>query len=261
TSERTLSVTYYVEWSLGPWRAQGAPYIVTELDAQSGALFAQNPWNAEFAQRVAFIDLSGAQQDWTGDRCQFLGRNGSLQGPAALVAGGALGKQVGAGLDPCGALRTSVKLAPGARVELRFALGQGADHAEARAVIQRFRADDPHATLVQVKAQWEAILGTVQVRTPDPTMSLLLNRWLLYQALACRVWACSAFYQAGGAYGFRDQLQDSMALTIAQPQLTRQQLLRSAAHQFLEGDVQHWWHPPAGRGVRTHCSDDKLWLP
>jgi cyclic beta-1,2-glucan synthetase len=261
TSERTLTVTYYVEWALGPSRAIGAPYIVTELDAPTGALFAQNPWNAEFAQRVAFIDMAGAQNDWTGDRCQFLGRNGSVQRPAALVLGSPLGKQVGAGLDPCGVLRTSVRLAPQQRIELTFVLGQAADHTEARALVERFRASDPHTVLVQVKAQWESILGTVQVRTPDAAMNVVLNRWLLYQALACRMWARAGFYQAGGAYGFRDQLQDSMALALAQPQLLRQQLLRSAARQFPEGDVQHWWHPPSGRGVRTHCSDDKLWLP
>ncbi len=261
TSERVLTVTYYVEWALGPWRAQGAPYIVTELDAQSGALLAYNPWNADFGERVAFVDLAGKQVDWTGDRCQFLGRNGSLQWPAGLELGSALGKQVGAGLDPCGVLRTSVRLAPGQRIELTFALGQGADHAEARTLIQRFRDVDPHTVLVQAKSQWETTLGAVQVRTPDAAMNFLLNRWLLYQALACRMWARAGFYQAGGAYGFRDQLQDSMALAIAQPQLTREQLLRAAAHQFVEGDVQHWWHPPAGRGVRTHCSDDKLWLP
>jgi cyclic beta-1,2-glucan synthetase len=260
-SERTLSITYYVEWALGPSRGMGAPYIVTELDAQTGALFAQNSWNAEFAERVAFADMSGAQSDWTADRCQFLGRNGSVQRPAALVLGGPLGKQVGAGLDPCAALRTSVRLGPQQRIEIKLLLGQGADHAQARELVERLRATDPHTVLVQVKAQWESILGTVQVRTPDAAMNIVLNRWLLYQALACRTWARSGFYQAGGAYGFRDQLQDSMALVLAQPQLARQQLLRSAARQFLEGDVQHWWHPPSGRGVRTHCSDDKLWLP
>jgi cyclic beta-1,2-glucan synthetase len=261
TSERLLSVTYYVEWALGPWRAHGAPYVVTELDAETGALFAHNTWNTEFAQRVAFADLTGKQDDWTADRSQFLGRNGTLQWPAGLMPGVTLGRQAGAGLDPCAVLRTAIRLAPAETIELTFLLGQGSDHAHARALIQRFRQTDAHAVLVQVKAQWEALLGTVQVRTPDPAMDLLLNRWLLYQALACRMWARAGFYQAGGAYGFRDQLQDSMALAMAAPELTRQQLLRAAAHQFVEGDVQHWWHPPAGRGVRTHCSDDKLWLP
>ena len=205
--------------------------------------------------------MAGKQTDWSADRVQFLGRNGSVQRPAALVVGTGLGKQAGAGLDPCGVLRASVRLAPGERIALTFVLGQGTDHAQARTLIERFRNLDAHTVLVQTKAQWEATLGAVQVRTPDAGMNLLLNRWLLYQTLACRTWARAGFYQAGGAFGFRDQLQDSMALAVAEPQLTRQQLLRAAAHQFLEGDVQHWWHPPSGRGVRTHCSDDKLWLP
>jgi cyclic beta-1,2-glucan synthetase len=261
TSERTVSVTYYVEWSLGPSRAQGAPHIATELDAQTGAILAQNPWNAEFADRVAFADMGGVQEEWSADRSSFLGRNGTLQRPAALAPDGALDQHAGVGFDPCAVLRTTVRLAPGQRAEVTLTLGQGVDHADARALIERFRNTDARTVLVQTRAQWDAVLSAVQVRTPDVTTNLLLNGWLLYQALACRTWARAGFYQAGGAYGFRDQLQDSMALALSQPQLARTQLVRFAAHQFLEGDVQHWWHPPAGRGVRTHCSDDKLWLP
>jgi cyclic beta-1,2-glucan synthetase len=258
---RRFSVTAYVEWVLGVSRSASAPFIVTEIDPETGAMFARNAWNSEFGGRVAFADLAGHQTAWTGDRSEFLGRNGTLDHPMSLEAEERLSGKVGAGLDPCGALQTIVELRAGGRAEVVFFLGQSANTEEARSLIARYRAADLDASLRAVIQHWDDVVGTVQVTTPDRAMNVLLNRWLLYQTLACRVWARAAFYQAGGAYGFRDQLQDVMALTVARPDVARAQLLRAAARQFVEGDVQHWWHPPSGRGVRTRISDDLLWLP
>ncbi len=258
---RRLSVTAYVEWVLGVARSASAPFVVTEIDAETGIMLARNAWNSEFGSRVAFADLNGRQTTWTGDRTEFLGRNGTLDHPVALERGDRLSGKVGAGLDPCGALQTTVELRAGGRVEIVFFLGEAATTEEARVLIARYRAADLDATLRMVAEHWENVLGAVQVTTPDRAMNVLLNRWLLYQTLACRVWARAAFYQASGAYGFRDQLQDVMALTVTQRDLARAHLLRAAARQFVEGDVQHWWHPPSGRGVRTRISDDLLWLP
>ena len=191
----------------------------------------------------------------------FSGRNGTLERPAALERGGPLSGKVGAGLDPCAALQASIELRPGATAEIVFFLGQAENKEQARELLARYRAADLDAILAGVTARWDDVLGTVQVTTPEPAMDMLLNRWLLYQTLACRVWARAAFYQLSGAYGFRDQLQDVMALCVAKRAIAREHLLRAAARQFIEGDVQHWWHPPSGRGVRTRISDDLLWLP
>ncbi len=262
TSGRTrrLAVTAYVEWVLGPSRGASALSVVTEIDAETGAMFARNPWNITFGSHVAFADLGGRQIAWTGDRREFLGRNGTLDNPAALAGETPLSRRVGAGLDPCGALQAPVELKAGATVELVFLLGEAATAADAQSLIARYRVADLDAVLREVVAHWDDVLGTVQVKTPDRSMDLMLNRWLLYQTLACRVWARSAFYQASGAYGFRDQLQDGMALTLSRPALTRAHLLRAAARQFVEGDVQHWWLTPSGQGVRTRISDDRIWL-
>ena len=257
---RKLSVTAYVEWVLGSARAAAAPHIVTEIDPQTGALFARNPWNAVFGSRVAFADLGGQQSQWTADRREFLGRHGRLDRPAGLVGRQSLSKKTGAGLDPCAALQAAVELDPGETTDVLFLLGEAACAADAQTLVARYRAANLDAELQSVIDQWDQTLGTVQVRTPDRSMDLMLNRWLLYQTLACRIWARSAFYQASGAYGFRDQLQDGMALAIAQPALTREHLLRAAGRQFVQGDVQHWWLPPAGQGVRTHIADDRIWL-
>jgi len=258
---RKLSATAYLEWVLGVSKSASAPFIVSELDSQTGALFARNAWNSEFSGRVAFADLGGLQTSWTADRTEFLGRHGTHDHPAAIEQGRPLSGKVGAGLDPCAALQTTVTVQPGERVKIVFFLGQSANREEAVSLLRRYRAENLDAILSDVNKQWEEVLETVQIRTPQRSLDILVNRWLLYQTLTCRIWARAAFYQAGGAYGFRDQLQDVMAITISRRDLARQHILRAAGRQFPEGDVQHWWHPPAGRGLRTHISDDLLWLP
>ena len=258
---RRLTVTAYVEWVLGAARTITAPHVVTELDEATGALFARNAWTVDFPGRVAFLDLAGKQTAWTGDRTEILGRHGTLDHPEALERGDRLSGRVGGGLDPCGALQVTIMLAAGATTEVVVFLGQASSVDESRAVVHHYRAADLDGVLRAVTTRWDDVLAAVQVKTPDRSFDLMLNRWLLYQALACRVWARAGFYQASGAYGFRDQLQDVMALTVAARDITREQLCRAAARQFLEGDVQHWWHPPSGRGVRTRISDDRVWLP
>ena len=259
---RRLSVTAYAEWVLGSSRGAAAPFVVTEIDGATGAMLARNRWSEEFGERVAFADLGGRQTAWTGDRAEFLGRNGALDRPAALERLDLrLSGRVGAALDPCCALWTGIELRPGGRAELVFVLGQAAGVEQARELVRRYRAADVEAVLAAVTRYWDDVAGALQVKTPDRSMDLLLNRWLIYQALSCRFWARSAFYQAGGAYGFRDQLQDVMAFTVARREIAREHILRCAGRQFVEGDVQHWWHPPSGRGVRTRISDDLLWLP
>jgi cyclic beta-1,2-glucan synthetase len=257
---RRLSVTAYVEWALGPSRSAGLPFVTTALDSWSGAIFARNRWSAAFGPRVAFADFSGRQTDWTGDRREFIGRNGTIRDPAALAGGAALSNSLGAGLDPCAALRSSLVLAPGASVEITFLLGEASDAQEARNSIELYRKADIDAVFAKVGLHWDALLGAVKVKTPDRAMDIMLNGWLLYQTIACRLWARSAFYQASGAYGFRDQLQDGMALSATGPAMTRAHILRAAARQFADGDVQHWWLPHSGQGVRTRISDDRVWL-
>lgn len=257
---RRLSVTAYVEWVLGASRAAGAPFVTTRIDPDSGALLASNPWNPAFGERVAFVDLAGCQMNWTGDRREFVGRNGVLAWPAALVSGSSLSGRVGSGLDPCAALQTIVEIEPHGVAEIVCFLGDAQDESDAQSLIARYRETDLDAVLADVKLFWEDTVSTVQVKTPDRSMDIMLNGWLTYQTLACRVWSRSAFYQASGAYGFRDQLQDGMALTTVHPSITREHLLTAASRQFVEGDVQHWWLPHSGQGVRTRISDDRAWL-
>jgi cyclic beta-1,2-glucan synthetase len=258
---RRLTATCYVEWVLGVGRRESALHVVPEYDPTERALLARNPWSPEFAECVAFLSSSAEPHGVTADREEFIGRGGSRRAPAALARWG-LSNQVEPGGDPCGALQVHLELAPGGSCDVHFVLGQGRDHAEALDLVRRWRAPEAVTlALERTRAYWDDLLGGVQVRTPEPAMDLMLNRWLLYQAIACRLLGRSAFYQSGGAFGFRDQLQDALCLVHVDPVRLRSQLLECAAHQFEEGDVLHWWHPPSGRGVRTRCSDDLLWLP
>jgi len=258
---RRISATGYVEWTLGDLREKTAMHVVTESDAASGALFARNAYNTEFPGRVAFFDVDDPSRSIGGDRSEFLGRNGSMRSPAALSRTHLSGR-LGAGLDPCGALQMTIELDESEQRDVVFRLGLGRDTADASSLVQRFRGSVAATdALNKVRGHWQRTLGTVQVKTPDPAVDLLANGWLLYQTIACRFWARSGYYQSGGAFGFRDQLQDSMAMLHAAPDSARRQILLCAAHQFPDGDVQHWWHPPLDRGVRTACSDDYLWLP
>ncbi len=254
-------MTAYAEWVLGASRGANAHGIITWLDPETGAIMVRNPWNIEHGGQIAFLDLGGRQASWTADRTEFLGRNGAPERPAGLDRGHRLRGAAGAGMDPCAALQTSFELAPGARTEVLVLLGQTDGATPAADLIRRGRTMDHAATLRAIATHWDDIQRTVQVRTPDRSMDIMLNGWLTYQTLACRLWARTGFYQAGGAYGFRDQLQDVIALLCSRPDLAREHLLRAAGRQFAEGDVQHWWHPPRGRGVRTRISDDRLWLP
>ncbi|PKN34158.1 MAG: cyclic beta 1-2 glucan synthetase [Deltaproteobacteria bacterium HGW-Deltaproteobacteria-19] len=258
---RRLSATGYAEWVLGDLRPKSAMHVITEINHRSGALFARNPYHAEFGNRVAFFNVDAETRTMSGDRTEFLGRNGTLAHPAAMGRSRLSGR-VGAALDPCGAIQLAFELADGEEREIVFTLGAGQDTDDAENLAQRFRGSAAaRVALEAVWQYWSRTLGVVQVETPDPSLNVLANGWLLYQTLACRLWGRSGYYQSGGAFGFRDQLQDGMALTHAEPNLVREHLLLSASRQFSEGDVQHWWHPPSGRGVRTHCSDDFLWLP
>ncbi len=257
---RYLSITSYTEWVLGTSRGATGPFIISSQDERTGALLARNPWNSGASRHVAFADLGGRQSSVTADRTEFIGCHGNTAAPAALNGSLPLSGATGAGLDPCAALQCSIELGVGQTVEIISFIGQCESIDEASALISRYRTTDLDVVFQEVLHYWENLLGAVQVETPDRSMDIMLNGWLLYQTLACRLWARSAFYQASGAYGFRDQLQDGMALTALQPDETRRHLLRAAARQFVEGDVQHWWFPHSGLGVRTHISDDRVWL-
>ncbi len=256
---RRLQITAYVEWTLGPSRAT-APFILTARDEKTGALFARNPRGADFGGRVAFLDIGGRAAGATCNRSEFIGRDGCLDRPLAFAYNALLSGAAGASLDPCGVLQSEVRLAANAEENIVVLLGQGADDAEAASLIEKYRAADPQAVLAEVTRFWDDTLGTIEVKTPDKSMDLMLNRWLQYQALSCRIWGRTGFYQASGAYGFRDQLQDVTAFLATKPELARTQILRAAARQFAEGDVQHWWLPESGKGIRTRISDDKGWL-
>jgi cellobiose phosphorylase len=258
---RRLSATFYAEWVLGAHRDQAPLQVVCTLDPESGALFARSAWAGDFAGRIAFADVGRRPRSFTTDRAEFLGRNGAPEAPAALGRA-RLADRAGELCDPCAALMTGMDLPPGEDDEVVFLLGQADSAEEARRLVRSYgEAGRAQQALEEVQAEWDRILGAVQVRTPDPALDLMLNRWLIYQVLACRVWGRSGFYQSGGAFGFRDQLQDAMALVYGAVEQARAQILRAAARQFEEGDVQHWWHPPAGRGVRTRISDDLYFLP
>ena len=267
-SERTrqLSLTGYWELVLGEWRHSNLMHIVTETDPHSGALFARNPYGRECAGRIVFAHVSNegvgeADQTLTGNRTEFIGRNGTLADPAAMRRERLSGR-AGAGLDPCAAIQTRIEIADGEEREIVFVFGAARNTDEAQHFIRQYGGPaGARQALEGVWEYWNHTLGAVQVETPDRALDVMTNGWLLYQTLSCRLWGRSGYYQSGGAYGFRDQLQDTMAMIHATPWLAREQLVRCAERQFLQGDVQHWWHPPNGQGVRTHFSDDYLWLP
>ncbi len=261
TRRRALSVLMSMDLVLGNLRSRQGMHIVTELEPLTGAIIARNSYGSEGADAVAFLNCSESRRSVSGDRAEVLGRNGDPSAPAGLRLRHLSGR-LGPGLDPCAAMLVPVSLAPGATREIVFILGAGRDTAEAVAILQRYRTvAASRVALEEVWRFWNEKLGVLHVSTPDRAMDVLVNGWLPYQALSCRMWGRSGFYQSGGAYGFRDQLQDCMALLHEAPEIARQHILRCAAQQFVEGDVQHWWHPPSGRGVRTSCSDDYLWLP
>jgi cyclic beta-1,2-glucan synthetase len=258
---RTLSLTYYVEWTLGENRESSQMHVATSWDDESQAVLARNHFHPEYGSRVGFAAISPAPQSYGGDRTSFIGRNRGLAYPAAMERTG-LSMRTGAGMDPCAALQTTLEMAPGEKVELTCMLGQAESVEEVRGLVLPYRsAGAVEAALESTKAWWDDRLGTVEVHTPELAADFLINRWLLYQSMSCRIWGRSASYQSGGAFGFRDQLQDVMALLYARPEMARQHILRAASRQFKEGDVQHWWHPPSGAGIRSRISDDLLWLP
>ncbi|HMI67902.1 MAG TPA: protein ndvB, partial [Cyclobacteriaceae bacterium] len=257
---RKLSATGYVEWVLGSQRPKSAMHIVSELDSNTGALIAKNPYNTEFQDQVAFFDVDDAMYTYTTDRAEFLGRNGTVRNPDAIHRLRLSGKS-GAGLDPCAAIQVPFELENSQEREIIFRMGTGKGIQNTIGTIRHFRGSEAALrSLEKIRAFWQTTLGSVQIETPDPSLNILANGWLIYQVLSCRLWGRTGFYQSGGAFGFRDQLQDVIALLHVEPQLTQQQILLAASRQFPEGDVQHWWHPPLGRGVRTQCSDDFIWL-
>jgi cyclic beta-1,2-glucan synthetase len=260
SSRKQLSVAAYVEWVLGALRTQSAPFISTEIDAQTGAMFVRNPWNVRFGNRIAFVDLGGEQSEWTSDRREFIGRHGSLSRPLAMTQNLELLNTTGAGHDPCSALKATISLAPQESRDIVFLLGVAADVQAAQTLLTRYRQQNLDEVLENTRRHWRDLLGAVQVKSPDRALDIMLNVWLPYQTLACRLWARCGFYQASGAYGFRDQLQDCLALLWFRPEISREHLLRAASRQFRAGDVQHWWLPLTGQGIRTRISDDPFWL-
>ncbi|MCD8264489.1 MAG: hypothetical protein LUD02_10435 [Tannerellaceae bacterium] len=257
---REISVTGYYEWVLGDTRTRNMLHVSTYVDRNSGVLYARNYYNTDFAGKIPFID-GGWYQAMTGDRKEFIGPGGTLTAPLAMQRKRLSGK-VGAGFDPCGAVQIKVELQAGQDKDIPILLGCAASEEDMVNLVNRYRQPGAiRKALVDVQAYWDRILHMVEVETPDTSVNFMANGWLLYQTLSCRIWGRSGYYQSGGAYGFRDQLQDVMALVNAEPAITRHQIVLAAAHQFTKGDVLHWWHPPTGRGVRTRFSDDYLWLP
>lgn len=259
--DRRISLYGYVEWVLGFVRSTMAPTTVTEWDSDAQMIFATNVRNSEFGKRVAFAGFLVTTQSYTCDRREFIGRNRHLGNPLGVVGAMPLSKTSGAGFDPCAAFQTEITVPRKGTYEISFVLGQADSREHAREIVRSLRQQKIPDLLTEVQGDWDDLLTQVQVETPEPSFDVMMNRWLLYQTMACRFWSRSAFYQAGGAYGFRDQLQDVMSLMLTAPDIARTHILRAASRQFIEGDVQHWWHPPSGRGVRTHFSDDLLWLP
>ena len=261
SGKRVLSITYYVELNLGENRETSQMHVITNWDDGARALLARNHYHPEYGERVTFAAMTPRPDSYGGDRTAFIGRNRSLANPAAMELI-RLSQSTGAGMDPCAVLRTTIEMAPGEQRDIYCALGQGESVAEARQLALSCQEDQAfEKAFDQTMAWWDELLGTIEVHTPELAADLLINRWLQYQSLSCRIWGRSAFYQSGGAFGFRDQLQDVLAFLHAKPELARNQILLAAGRQFREGDVQHWWHEPAGAGIRSRISDDLLWLP
>jgi cellobiose phosphorylase len=236
-------------------------HLVTKWDLQSQSLFARNCFDPDLCDRIVFISSFPRPISFTGDRTGFIGRNRSLTNPVAIEHEQLAG-DVGPGLGACAAVQVAVEIEPNGVAEIVFLIGQATDEEKARTIIDAFsKPADVETAFRETKQWWDSFLDTLQVETPDPATNFLLNRWLLYQTLSCRIWGRSALYQSSGAYGFRDQLQDVMAMAHAAPRIARDHILRTARRQFVEGDVQHWWHADSGVGVRTRISDDFLWLP
>jgi cellobiose phosphorylase len=258
---RKIAATGYMEWVLGDLRSKSIMHIITEADTASGALLASNSYNTALDNKVAFFDADDYNRNYTTDRTEFIGRNGTLSNPEAMKRARLSGR-TGAALDPCAAIQVLLELNAGDEKEIVFRLGAGRDRNDAIAMIRKFEGRTiAGEVLKEVKAYWQKTLTAVKINTPDEGLNFLSNGWLNYQTIASRIWGRSGFYQSGGAFGFRDQLQDILSLMHAEPMLARHQILLCASRQFKKGDVQHWWHPPLGRGVRTTCSDDYLWLP
>jgi cyclic beta-1,2-glucan synthetase len=258
---RRVNAGYFAEWVLGTTHENSAPYIIPEFASSQFALLARNPYNQDFRENVAFVACTRELSGITADRAEFLGAHGSYERPAALERVGVT-PRVDAGVDPCAAMQVLLWLRPDETKEVTFLLGEGQDRTEAERLITQYQ----DITCVEeawedLGSFWDDMLGQVHVETPNKAMDILLNRWLLYQSLSARFWGRTGFYQSSGAYGYRDQLQDSMAYVHTKPEVVREHILESARYQFEQGDVLHWWHPPGGRGLRTRCSDDLLWLP
>lgn len=259
--KRQLSVTKYVEWVLGVNRQLTQMHICTQRDAMTGALVARNGYHEDYPRQSAFLHVIGGADSITGDRAAFIGRNGSALHPTAM-GWRELPGIVGAALDPCGAVQKKIELADGAEQQIVLLIGWTDGAATVADVLASLDSlEQAQRATTQTIEFWSNTCTAIEVRTPNPAFDLIVNHWLLYQTLSCRVWGRSAFYQSGGAFGFRDQLQDVMAVVYCLPHVARQVILQAAARQFEQGDVQHWWHPPAGRGVRTRFADDYLWLP
>jgi cellobiose phosphorylase len=258
---RKLAVTPYLEWVLGTTKEETQSGIITSFDTNSRILFAHNSFNPDYSERVAFLAMTPKPDTYTGDRTDFIGRCGSTSNPGAIGAAG-LFNRVGAALDPCGAVQARFEIRPSETVTIVVLTGEATSEDDAARLIAKYATPElAEASLRRTQQEWDKILGAVQVQTPEAGINALLNRWLLYQTISCRIWGRTGFYQSSGAYGFRDQLQDVQAVLLTDPMIAKQQILRAAGRQFIQGDVQHWWHPITGAGTRTRISDDLLWLP
>jgi len=263
---RRLSIFSCTQWVLGVLPHETGASVVTEYDIENGAILAVNRERKEFAERVAFASVvqpsSDNQIQFTANRTAFVGCHGTMANPAALRSNAPLDGRTGSDYDPCAAFRISIEIPPDGTIECAFVLGEAESADVARKLLQLYRdAGEIAEAFNEARAFWRDTLSAIRIETPSPAIDLMVNGWLAYQNLSCRMWGRSAFYQSGGAYGFRDQLQDAAALIYLDPALTRRQILTHAAHQFVEGDVLHWWHPPTSKGIRTRFSDDLLWLP